>query len=276
MFRVFRLLVQNGSFLLFVCLQLYCLYLIVQYNKNQNQVYLYSKQKWALTIQDKYQSVINYLNLTQKNAEVAAENARLLEKHFLQYEQSRYTGLDSTSQLINLYKVIPAVVINNSVTKVNNTITINKGGENGIEPGMGVVTAKGVLGIVTDTTRHYSLVMSLLHTKSKISAKLQRTQFPGTLVWKGFHPEQLHLEDVQKYSDVKAHDTIVTSGYSLVFPEGLPIGRVEAFEIPQGAFTYSIQVSLFQNLNTIEQVYVIGHNYKNEKDQLEKQAEKYE
>jgi rod shape-determining protein MreC len=96
------------------------------------------------------------------------------------------------------------------------------------------------------------------------------------LVWKGFHPEQLHLEDVQKYADVKAHDTIVTSGYSLVFPEGLPIGRVEAFEIPQGAFTYSIQVSLFQNLNTIEQVYVIGHNYKNEKDQLEKQAEKYE
>ena len=282
MIRFLQLVVQNGSFILFLILQTYCIYQVIQYNQRQKDIYIYSSQKWSNSLQSKINTVNNYFSLRKKNDDLAQENANLLTQQLnhqsllntiVSIDTNKQNKIDSG---LAKYHVLAAKVINNSVSKVNNTMTLDKGSKAGVLPGMGVVGPHGVVGIVTDTSEHFSLVMSLLHTKSKLSVKLKRSHFFGTLSWKGRNPEIVELNDIQKYADLKLNDTIVTSGFSIVFPEGLPIGTVDAFQVEAGGFSYSINVKLFENLSALDHVYLINHLYKSEKNQLENLSTKYE
>ena len=280
MLNALRILIKNGSVLLFILLQLLCFYWIVKYNQNQSKIYFYSKQLIASNILDRYNNFKTYIHLKELSDSLAAENAILLTKSFNKipvYSKDSLTIDSSQSNLFySSYNVVPARVINNSISKRNNTITLDKGGAAGISPGMGVVTNKGIVGIVIDTSAHFSLVMSVLHSNSRISSRLSRCGFFGSLIWTSRDPSVLNLADIQKYADVKLGDSIVTSGYSIIFPENLLIGFVDAYKVEAGSFTYTINVKLSQPLSSIDRVYIIGNKLKGEKEFLESQSEKYE
>ena len=246
----------------------------MKYNQTQQKIYLHSYQLLASSVSSKYQSAIHYFQLRSQYDSLVAENAKLLMSQF----NSRHLADSSTVSAAGAipYQVIPARVVNNSLDKRNNMLSLDKGGKDGISPGMGVMTTKGLVGIVTDTSEHYSLVMSLLHTGTSISARLKRGGFFGPLVWRGRDPSVMNLEAIQKYADVRLGDTIVTSGYSVVFPKDLLIGVVRLHHIEEGSFTYDIDVSLSQPMVNLDQVYVILNPGRKEKEELEKKASRYE
>jgi len=277
MWKIARLIVQNGSLVLFILLQCISLFWVVKYNQKQQKIYLHSYQLMAGSIQSKYQQMVSYFKLRQKYDSLAIENARILSEQINQTGiKSKHDSFQLSASTMETFKLIPATVINNSTDKRNNMITLDKGGMDGIAPGMGVMTAKGIVGIVTDTSAHYSLVMSVLHGSTNISALLKRCRFIGSLVWNGNDPSKMNLKAIQKYADVRLGDTIVTSGYSIVFPKNLLIGFVDLYKIEDGSFTYKIDVSLSQPMTNLEQVYVITNNSSGEKEELEKRMLRYE
>jgi rod shape-determining protein MreC len=257
MWKFARVIVQHGSLVLFVLLQSLCLIWVVKYNQPQQKIYLYSYQLMASSLQSKVQHSLEYISLRKKNDSLAKENARLLEK-LVNSAEGEKKKMDSfhLPALPGPYKVLSARVINNSLDRRNNMITLDRGGRDGIAPGMGVVTAAGIVGIVTDTSQRYSLVMSL--------------------VWEGHDPAIMRLKAIQKYADVRMGDTVVTSGYSVVFPKDLAIGTVSMHRVSPGSFTYDIDVRLSQPMTKLDQVYVIINEQKEEKLELERKFSRYE
>lgn len=278
MWRIAKIIIQNGSTVLFVILQSLCLFWVIKYNQNQQKIYLHSYQLISNNILSRYNSLTAYFNLREKYDSIAIENARLLKNQIK--TNSSFVKTEDSLVFHNFedpsYKLIPARVINNSLDKRNNMLTLNKGGKQNIAPGMGVITAKGIVGIVTDTSANYSLVMSLLHSSTSISARLKRSSFFGSLVWKGKDPGIMNLEAIQKYADIRLGDTVLTSGYSIVFPKNLLVGTVDMYKVEEGSFTLKINVALSQSMTNLDQVYVISNNDKGEKESLEKKAVKYE
>jgi rod shape-determining protein MreC len=277
MWKLAKVIIQNGSLVLFIILQSVSLFWVVKYNQNQQKIYLHSYQLMVGGIQSRYHNMVSYFNLRQKYDSIAVENARIMSQ-MINSSQNLHGRQDSLmdSVIQKTFKLIPANVINNSLDKVNNMITLDKGGNDHITPGMGVVTAKGIVGIVTDTSAHYALVMSLLHSNTNISARLKRSGFIGSLVWNGKDPSIMNLQAIQKYAAVYLGDTVVTSGYSIVFTKNIMIGTVDFYKVEEGSFTYKINVKLSQSLTNLEQVYVISNNNTGEKEELEKRMLRYE
>ncbi len=275
MWRILILIVQNGSTVLFVLLQALCLFWVVKFNQNQQKIYLHSYQLMASGIQSKYQYTLAYFGLRERYDSIANENARLLS---VQLNQLNNSQIKDTLQHENLggYQLIQARVINNSLDKRNNMITLDKGGKDHIAPGMGVITSRGIVGIVTDTSENYALVMSLLHNRTNISSRLKRCGFFGPLVWNGKDPAIMNLNSIQNYADVRLGDTVVTSGYSVIFPKDLLVGTVDVYKKEEGSFTYKINVRLSQSMTNLDQVYVVLNRDKGEKEGLEKKSLQYE
>ncbi|MBK9109386.1 MAG: rod shape-determining protein MreC [Saprospiraceae bacterium] len=278
MWKFTRVIVQHGSLVLFVLLQSLSLLWVVKHNQAQRKIYLHSYQLLATSIQSKINASLNYFSLKSRYDSLAQAHAVLLEKNFNATSNPSYVydSLKIKEWSDASYKIIPARVINNSLDRRNNMITLDKGGKHGITPGMGVITSKGIVGIVTDTSKHYSLVLSVLHEGTSISARLRRCGFFGPLVWEGRDPASMSLQAIQKYADVRLGDTVVTSGYSVVFPKNLLIGTVSLYRIDQGSFTYEIDVKLSQSMTNIDQVYIIANENKIEKLELEKKMSRYE
>ena len=125
------------------------------------------------------------------------------------------------------YQIFKANVIKNSLNKADNYITLDRGTTEGIRPEMGVVDANGVVGIVYKTSPHYSLVIPLLNSKSSISCKIVGSDYFGYLKWEGGNSRFAYLKDLPRHAEFNLGDTVVTSGYSTVFPEGVMVGTVD-------------------------------------------------
>ncbi|MBQ0786617.1 MAG: rod shape-determining protein MreC, partial [Oceanihabitans sp.] len=151
----------------------------------------------------------------------------------------------------------PAIVIKNNYTFSTNLLLIDKGKRDSIKQDFGVITSKGILGIVDHTSTKYATVLSILNTKSKISAQLKRTNHFGTLKWNGKSPELVQLVDIPSKAKLLQGDTIMTSGRSAIFPKGVLIGIVKDFKLDAAEDFYEINVTLFNDMTNMEHVYVI-------------------
>ena len=160
-------------------------------------------------------------------------------------------------------------MINNSTNKQNNYITLDKGTQSGLKVGMGVISPNGVVGVIKNVSDHYASVLSLLHTRAKISCKLQKTNYFGSLQWDGRDYKEGILLDIPNHVDISAGDTIVTSGYSSTFPENLVVGTVLSVEKPAGENFYDIRILFNNDFKHLNQVYVVKNNYQLEQDELE-------
>jgi rod shape-determining protein MreC len=160
-------------------------------------------------------------------------------------------------------------VVNNSVTKLNNYITIDKGSDAGIEPDMGVIGSNGVVGIVTSVSEHYATIRSALNSNTKISCMFKKNNAFGSLEWNGDSPKFSSLKYVNKHVEISSNDEIVTSNYSKLFPQGIPVGRVFSHSLDAGDNFHYIKVELNTDFSTLKNVYVVKNILKNEQQNLE-------
>lgn len=265
--NLIQFLFRNGVVLLFLVLEALCFYLIVQTNEKQNKIYHKSSAVVTAALNKQVASFVDYWKLRAVNDSLQAENAILHERLF---NTKMQTGSDINGD--SLFHLISAHVIKNSILSRNNYITLDVGSDDGIEPGMGVISQKGTVGIVIGTTRRYSKVMSILHSNAMISVSIKRKGYFGSLVWKSFNPTIMQMEAIPKHANLQVGDTIVTSGYSHIFPEGILIGVVDKFDLEGGDNFYRVNVKLGVDMSNIQSVYVIHSKHAAERDTLENPA----
>jgi rod shape-determining protein MreC len=265
---LFLLLWRNNFTLLFLLLLSFCFYLMAKNSKFQQATIFNASNTIAATTSQSYSYVKEYVNLKQSNEQLARENARLQNR----LRESMYGGplrRDTVADTLYMqeYQYITARVVNNSVNRRNNYMTLDKGSLQGIQPQMSVISSQGIVGIVKQVSPHFCTVMSVLHKDTRVSAKFKKNEFFGSLVWDGENPKYAMLEGIDKAVPVKRGDTIVTTSFSF-YPAGLMVGIVDNSEL-EGDKLHHIKVKLSTSFQNLSYVYIIDHLMKNEQQGLE-------
>ncbi|MEL6862783.1 MAG: rod shape-determining protein MreC [Bacteroidota bacterium] len=268
------LFVKNGGLFTFLFLEGLCMFLIVQYNRKQNEIYFSSANTITGAVYSQFDELVKYYNLSSVADSLARENARLYSE-LDQMRMIRSPWRDTAKNQINeaLYTFIPAKVRNNSISGYNNHLTIDVGSEHGVESGMGVIGNSGIVGIVRSTSKNYAHVISVLNKVSRISVAIKRNGHFGFLVWQGSNPLKATVVDVPKHVDLVKGDTIQTSGFSTIFPGGVMVGIIDDFVLEPGSNSYTIDVQLSNDLSRVKYVYVVDHLLEEELDKLEEEVE---
>lgn len=267
------LLWRNNFTIVFLLLQGFSFFLLIENNKYQNASVLNSTNSVVTKTTEGVNYVREYIHLRENNQFLAEENARLRAA----LKESAYES-DTTRTLVNdtvlkqQYTYITAKVINNSINRRNNYLTLNRGALQGIKPEMGVIASNGIVGIVKQVSQNYCTVMSLLHKDSRISAKIKSNNFFGSLVWNGEDPKIASLNEIDKTVPVKVGDTIVTTSFSSIFPADIIVGVVSSKELRKGSNFHDIRVRLMTRFDNLTYVYVVDNLMKQEQRQLEEQS----
>lgn len=271
---LFRFFLKYYNTFLFFFLEIIAFILIVNTNYYQQSVFVTTSNSFSGDIYKVYSNITEYLSLKTANKILADENALLLNKQktsFIKTDNKIFVINDTLYQ--QQYTYVSAKVISNTVNRVNNYLTLNKGSRLGIKKNMGVISSQGIVGIVKDVSENFCTVYSLLHSKSKISAKLKKGNNVGTILWNGNDYTIVTMKDVPTHVKIRIGDTVISSGYSLMFPEGIPIGSVYSYDINKGKDFYEIKVKLFNDLNNISYVYIVNNLMKDELTDLEKRSQ---
>ena len=263
------------AFFIFFILEVLSFIMIVRYHSYHNATFFNS----ANYLSGNFYSAVNdfkgYLLLKKTNELLAEENATLLSQIVVKDSAPGYYEKDiCLDTLPYVIQYIPAKVINNTTTRANNFITLNKGSKHGIKKEMGVITQNGIVGIVADVSNNFSVVMSLLHKKSNVSVRLKKAKFIGSLNWDGSSASVAKISGVPVNALIENGDTVLTSGFSSIFPVDIPVGKVIKVENTATSNFFSIEVELFTNFYTLDYVYVIKNVFKNEQDILEARNER--
>ena len=269
---LFRLLIKNYPFLLFLALEVISVVFIINYNSFQRASFLNSSNAVTATIYNSYTSVVQYFHLAKVNADLSAENAQL--RNILDLYQD--VPLDSTlnrSKRDTSFNFISAKIINNSVNRQQNYITLNKGRKDGIKPDQGIISSNGIVGIVTNVSESYAMGLSVLNPRWSVSAKLKKSGYYGSLTWNGKDYQHVDLNEIPFHVELEVGDTVVTSGYSSVFPEGILVGTIASFTRPEGENYYTIDVLLSENLKSVAYVEVIDNTGMEELRTLKSETE---
>lgn len=221
-------------------------------------------------------SVASYLDLQTVNRQLEADNEELRKRLDALERKLRDMGTDSADicRIVQPeYEFVSAHVVNATLHRNNNLITIDKGEADGIRPEMGVVCSRGVVGVVYLTTAHYSVVIPLLNLSSKVSCRLRGSEHFGTMQWRRGAVDVSYVAGVPRHAKVKRGEIVETNGFSDIFPQGIPIGRVADFGDSADGMSYMLRVHLFTDFKTLRNVSVIT-NYSNpERRELECKAD---
>ncbi len=242
----------------------------MQNNNFQRTAIVNSTNAVAAKVNGVVSAVTEYINLRSTNDALIRENAAL--KTLLPGAYYVDSALKQTTEdtiLKRQYTFMTAKVINNSVNRRSNYLTLNRGSQQGVKPEMGVICSDGIVGIVKDVSEHYCSVISFLHKDSRISARIKGTNYMGSMVWDGFDETHGTLNDIAKHVRVKTGDTIVTTSYSAIFPEGIMIGLVDEVNSSGGNNFQDISVKLSTPFGKLTYVYLVGNELKDEQRSLE-------
>jgi len=214
--------------------------------------------------------VTEYIHLRENNESLARENALLKAKlPGAFYENQLITTVISDSSRSQTYSYINARAINNSVNKRNNYLTLDKGSKHGIKSEMGVISSSGVVGIVKDVSEHYCTVMSLLHKNIRLSARFKNNNYFGSVTWNGADFTIAQLSEIPKHVKFNIGDTLVTTRYSSIFPDGIIIGTVHYSQDAPGGSFQNIDLKLSTEFSNLSHVYIVENVLKKEKKMLE-------
>jgi rod shape-determining protein MreC len=269
--RLFLLIYQYRAFFTFILLEVISFWLVIGNSTFHNAAFFNTSNNIVASIFGLREGVFQYFNLTNENDNLAKENAFL--RDLISRQTSQIVKTDSLSvpseDTVMQYDYIPAKVINNSTRKINNYLTVDKGRNDGLEPGMGAISSFGVVGVVKTVSNNYATLYSLLHGEMQISSLLSRLGVFGTTKWDGFDPLYAKLLYIPRHVELQEGDTITTSGYNAIFPEGIPIGRIKNFSIDENETFYNIDILLSSDFQSLSHVYLISNYYRQEKDSVE-------
>jgi rod shape-determining protein MreC len=224
-----------------------------------------------------YTSISNatdYLKLRTTNEQLAQENAMLRQMKgvsFLKNDTSSFWVNDTLHK--QQYQYIVSKVVLNTVGKRNNYIMLDKGSRSGIKKDMAVITSNGIVGTVVNVSENFSWVMSLLNKHTRISGRITKNNQMGTVVWNGVDHIYGTLTDIPAHVKIAKGDTIVSSGYSYIFPAGIMMGTISDFRVEQGDHFYIIPFKFSVDFNALQYVYVVKNLMKDEQEALEKSTE---
>jgi len=264
------LLVRYSAIVLFIFLEIVSFYLIINYNKSQKEIWAHSSNLFTGSINQQVSKVQDYFNLQETNDSLLRENAKLLEliiNYRVSTRDNAFQLFEQTDSVGN-YNLIPTRICSQTLNLRNNYMTLCKGESDGIKVGMGVTSEQGIVGIVKATSENYATVLLLLHGQSRISAKIKSKNYFGNLIWNSSDINAITMMDVPKHANIEIGDTVITSGYSIVFPPELHIGIIEDVKVEKGGNNYNIKVELDYNLANLEYVYVVDFLETTEKKEL--------
>ncbi len=266
--RLFLYILKHHFFFLFISLEVVAFALVVQ-NNYQRATFFHTTNRFTGSVLASYNDITQYFYLKKQNEQLVAENARLrdqLRSSFRIVDTAVYVEKDS------LFRFVDAEVISNSVQHMKNYMMLNKGRLDGIRPDMGVITSGGVAGTVVEVSDHYARVMSVLHIQHKLNARIKKNNHLGSVEWTGKDYRHGILTDVPVHVQLNPGDTIITSGNSHIFPEGITIGVISdektVKDHRQGNFK-SAPVKFSVDYNELYHVYVIINLMHDELEQLE-------
>lgn len=258
---------------MFVLLEAIAISLIVSNNSQQGSAFFNSSNELSGSVFQTQSNVADYFSLSSVNKSLMEKNAQLLTEleALRKPADSVFIPLDSSMFATMQFK--GAKVINNSLSLAQNHLTINKGSNQGIKPGMGVINEQGVVGRVKTVSRNFSTIISLLHTELLVSSKIISNDVFGSTKWDGLDPELAKLMYVPRHVVVTIGDKVVTSGYNEIFPEGIPVGTV--VEVKPGTDTnyLDITIKLDTDFSKISYVYLVESFQKAELDSLNQSTE---
>jgi len=272
--NLFTFIWKHYFFFMFLSIEVLCVYLIVQNNYFQKASYINSSNQLSANVLKASAYVEEYFYLKNENEKLALENAQLRSQSsvsFFLLENTEYNVNDTTFK--QKYTYTSAKVVNNSTNRRNNYLTLNKGSKQGIKNNMAVITSTGVVGQIKDVSEYFCSVMSLLNSKTTISSKIKRDGSYGPLTWDGEDFKFATLHDIPTHVQLKKGDSIVTSAYSLTFPENIMIGTVESFERKSGEYFYTVKVKLSTEFKKLSHVYIVTNKFKTEQEELEIKSE---
>lgn len=267
---LFRFLIRNYFLMMFLLLEAISLVLMVSFNNYQRVTFINSSNNLVGTVYEKFSSLDDYFSLSRTNAKLAAENASLRKQlHFLMNSQEKYPLNRPDTVDAPAYYFTSAKVISNSVNKQFNYISLNKGSRQGVKPDMGIISPEGVVGVITNVSPNYSTGLSLLNKRLSIPAKITTNNNFGALTWDGEHYNTADLKEIPFHVMVNVGDTVVTSGYSNIFPEGIMIGTIKSYNVESGTNFYNIKVELSTKFKTLKYVEVVKNTKRAELIKLE-------
>jgi len=279
--KLLEFLFGKRHWLVFLLCEIISFTLLYRYNAYQRNVFLNSANTTVGYISSVSGYILSYVRLREENKKLFERNS-LLSVEILELEQQLqtlrsdqlfYDGVMPDS-IVKDYHYVAARVVNNSVTKLSNYITIDKGENDGIEPDMGVISVWGVVGIVSTVEKHFSVVIPLLNPKSKLSCKFYNGDFYGSLSWDGRDMRYANLEELPNHVEFQEGDTIVTSGFSAIFPPGIWVGTVVETDKIRDRNFYSLRVKLATDFQRLKNVCVIKNDFQEERIAVEREARK--
>lgn len=280
MFRIISFLSQYRNALLFLVLEAIALMFVVRYNDRQRHAFGDAILETTSQVQEQRAEWDRYFTLDEENMVLLRENIALRNdlaeaKKLLNV----YRGLERRDSLHwlkadslrsrEVYTYIPCRAIRNSTMRTYNYITIDKGRRHGVKEGMGLVSPQGIAGIVIRVSENYSLALSVLNLNFKLSARVKRSNNVGTFEWTGSDTRHGYLRYVPQNADLRQGDEVVTSGYSTMFPEGFPIGKISKLTIDHQVGSYEAEVLLATDFNALTDLYLVPALHQPELDSLE-------
>lgn len=277
--NLLNFLIKYNYWFLFLLLEVASFILLFRFNHYQQSVYFTSANGVAGKVYEISGGITSYFHLKTANEDLLDRNMWLEQRLLFLENVLKEKGLDS-ARLYSMerlapteYQIFKANVIKNSLNKADNYITLDRGTTEGIRPEMGVVDVNGVVGIVYKTSPHYSLVIPLLNSKSSISCKIVGSDYFGYLKWEGGNSRFAYLKDLPRHAEFNLGDTVVTSGYSTVFPEGVMVGTVDDMSDSHDGLSYLLKIKLATDFGKVSNVRVISRNGQDEQKALESRAD---
>ena len=267
-------IVRYHFLLLFVLLEIFAITLLVNSTYYQSSAILKAGSRVTGRFYTSISNATDYLKLRTTNELLAQENAMLRQMKgvsFLKNDTSSFWVNDTLHK--QQYQYIVSKVVLNTVGKRNNYIMLDKGSRSGIKKDMAVITSNGIVGTVVNVSENFSWVMSLLNKHTRISGRITKNNQMGTVVWNGVDHMYGTLTDIPAHVKIAKGDTIVSSGYSYIFPDGIMMGTISDFRVEQGDHFYIIPFKFSVDFNALQYVYVVKNLMKDEQEALEKSTE---
>lgn len=274
MLRIFQFLYQIRSFLLFALLEVLAVWMIVANNSPQGAAFFNSSNELVGNALQKQADVVQFFSLADANAALISENAALRQQLLSLKITPDSLPLTIDSTLKASFEFKGARVIANSLRYSQNYLTLNKGAKDGIKPGMGIFNSQGAVGRVKSVSENYSVAFSVLNTSLLISAKIKSSEVFGSVQWDGGNASEVQLLYIPRHVKASKGDTVITSGYNAVFPEGILIGQISNVEINKKDPNYlALTIKLSTDFSKLTYVYLVENTQFQEIDSLYRQSD---
>lgn len=272
-------LAKYNHWFVFILLEVICFVLLFRFNNFQGSVYFSSANAVAGKVYEYNSSVTTFFNMSQSNKKLSERNlileqqVRALTQHIATHHGDSLAMEQCQKQALAGFKLIPAKVIQSTINREDNLITIDKGKADGIHEDMGVACGTGVVGVVYMASDHYSIVLPVINVNSNISVMIRKRGYFGFLHWKGTPSDIAYVDDVPRHARFALGDYVVTNGYSSIFPPGIMVGKILHVFNSSDGLSYRVQLRLSTDFGKLRHVCVIDNSALKDKALLLKAAQ---